>query len=131
MTKLTRRDFAQGLGAVLLTASPALADGWELLGERKVTLKSDRDVIPVTLLRGDFRKLRIKVAGKAVFFNDVVVVYGNGAVDQIPIRALIRAGGQSRVIDLRGGNRIIKKVELLYRSVPTSLDWASVRVYAR
>jgi hypothetical protein len=85
----------------------------------------------VTLLRGDFRRLQIKVAGQAVFFNEVVVVYGNGAVDNIPIRTLIRAGGQSRVMDLRGGDRIIKRVELLYRSVPTSLNWASVRVYAR
>jgi hypothetical protein len=131
MTNFSRRSFAGLLAGGLLSAAPAFADSWELLGERKVKLSTDRDVIPVTLLRGDFRRLQIKVAGQAVFFNEVVVVYGNGAVDNIPIRTLIRAGGQSRVMDLRGGDRIIKRVELLYRSVPTSLNWASVRVYAR
>lgn len=132
VTNVLRRQVLVGMiASAVLAPTPTLADAWELLGERKVWLSSDHDVIPVTLLRGDFRRLMIKVAGKGVFFDEVAVTYGNGAVDRLPIRAFIEAGGQTRVIDLRGGDRIIKTVEIFYRSVPTSLKRASVRVYAR
>lgn len=132
MSSILRRHFVAGLAATaVVVAAPSFADTWELLGKRKVRLAFDYDVIPVTFLRGNFSRLLIKVAGKGVFFNEVAVVYGNGVVDRIPIRFFIEAGGQSRVIDLRGRDRIIKSVQLFYRSVPTSLQRATVSVYAR
>ena len=131
MMKISRRNLAGVIAAGFLAATPVFADSWQLLGERKVRPSSDHDVIPVTLLRGDFRRLLVKVAGKGVFFKEVAVIYGNGATDRIPIRMFIKAGGQTRVMDLRGGDRIIKSVRLFYLSVPTSLRWASVKVYAR
>ena len=40
--------------------------------------------------------------------------HGNGTQEEIPIRARIPDGGQTRVIDLPGERRIIKSVDLWY-----------------
>lgn len=105
--------------------------GWERLGSRSVRLIGDRDVIPVTLLRGDFRRIQLRVRENGVFINQLTVVYATGAHDQIPMRYLIRSGGWSRIIDLRGGDRIIRSIELSYRSVPNSRGRAVVDVFGR
>ena len=49
---------------------------------------------------------------------DVKVVYGNGNPDDIPVRANIPAGGSSGPMDLKGGDRVIDRIELVYRTQP-------------
>jgi hypothetical protein len=125
-----------GIVAAAVVAASAPADArnnyrWENLGSRSVKLSGDRDVIGVRRLEGDFRKLQIVVRENGVFFNDMVVVYSNGADDAIPLRTLIRAGGRSRLIDLRGGDRYIRRIEFTYRSVPNGRGRAQVEVYGR
>jgi hypothetical protein len=131
MTHVSRRGLILGGLAVLIAAPNASAANWEKLGERSVRLFADYDVIPVTILRGDFRRIKLAVRKNGIFINDLVVVYGTGGTDNIPIRTLIRAGGESRVIDLRGGDRIIRSVQLLYRSIPNSKGRAEVKLYGR
>jgi hypothetical protein len=43
-----------------------------------------------------------------------VVHYGNGGDEEIAIRNRINAGGRTRVIDLRGRDRVIESVEVWY-----------------
>lgn len=104
---------------------------WEHLGSRSVTLRGDRDVIGVRRLEGDFRKLQIVVRENGVFFNSMVVVYSNGADDNIPLQFHISPGGRSRLIDLRGGDRYIRRIEFSYRSVPNGRGRAQVEVFGR
>lgn len=131
---ISRRELlfsALALAVVALPQSTAAAS-WELLGRRQVALSRDRDVIPVTVLRGDFRRIKLTVAGNGVFIDHVVVTYSNGATDRLAVRALIRAGGETRNLDLRGvGDRYIRSVRLVYRSVRGSRDRAQVSVYGR
>lgn len=89
---------------------------WVLLGERKVNFTAERDVIPVTAAKGVFKRIQLRVKGRAVHFLDLKVVYGNGETHDVKIRKLIPKGGETRAIDLPGNNRIIRKVELTYRS---------------
>jgi hypothetical protein len=44
----------------------------------------------------------------------VVVYYSNGTSEEIEVRDRIPAGGQTRAIDLRGGDRAIRSVEFFY-----------------
>jgi hypothetical protein len=44
----------------------------------------------------------------------MVVTYGNGTKDVIPLRHVFKRGSTSRIIDLRGGNRVIKKITFVY-----------------
>ena len=89
---------------------------WVKLGLRKVDFKGDKDVIPVTAANGTFRRLKLKVHGSKVRFWDLKVLFGNNEVMDIQIRKEISDGGETRAIDLPGGQRVIKKVRLVYRS---------------
>jgi hypothetical protein len=128
---ISRRKLITALFGTTLFPSATLAAGWEKLGKRSVRLVGDHDVIPVTFLRGDFRRIQLRVRENGIFINDLVVVYANGNSDRIPIQNHIPKGGESRVIDLRGGERIIRSVQLYYRSVRNSKGRAEVSVYGR
>ncbi len=103
---------------------------WDQLGCQKVGFLIDHDVVRVGRRDGKFKAIRLQVSGNAVFMNDLKVVYGNGAPDDIPIRSEIRDGGQTRAIDLKGrGERFINRVEMTYRAKPNFKGSANVCVY--
>lgn len=61
--------------------------------------------------------------------EDLKVVYGNGVPDDIPVRSEIRDGGQTRALDLKGRDRAIDRVEMVYRAQPNFKGSAKVCVY--
>jgi hypothetical protein len=95
---------------------PAQAGDWELLGERTVRFVTDRDTISVSSSEGRFSKLKLKVRRNGIELLDVKVIFGDGTSQDLKVRQFIAAGGETRVLDLVGPSRVIKKVELLYRS---------------
>jgi hypothetical protein len=108
-----------GLILTLLSAGAAVAGkahGWEKLGERKVSDRVDHDEIAVTSAKGDFKSLKILVRDHAVQFRDMKVHFGNGGTQDVQLRSVIAAGGESRVIDLTGNDRVIRKVSFVYDS---------------
>ena len=84
-------------------------DRWEKLGERSVNFKSERDVIKCSN-KGTFTRIKIRVDNAAVEFDRILLEYGNGEKQEIYVRQNIRAGGETREIDLRGNKRNIKKI---------------------
>jgi hypothetical protein len=92
--------------------------GWEELGCQSVGLLGDRDVIRVGRREGRFKAIRLNVSGNDVHILDLKVVYTNGAPDDIQVRSEIRQGGQTRPLDLRGRERAIDRIELIYRAKP-------------
>jgi hypothetical protein len=113
---IARRELL--LGAVFLAAGGFLDDAnaatWVLLGARNVDWLVDHDVIHVGAA-GRFDKILLKVKGNGLFLYDLKVVYGNGGVDDIPVRVHIPQGGSTRVIDLRGGDRRIDSIAMTYQ----------------
>lgn len=95
-----------------------VARQWVQLGCQTVGFNIDRDVIRVGAQNGRFSAIRLRTARNDIFMLDLKVVYGNGAPDDIPVRALIRAGGQTGPLDLRGQDRFINRIEMIYRSRP-------------
>lgn len=115
------------VGAARVAANPG-AD-WVLLGQRQVTDRGDHDLIAVTNARGDFRKIKLTVLRASVDFRRVVVHYGNGADQNVDLRHTIAAGGESRAIDLEGGERVIRSVEFWYDANTRRGRTATVRVF--
>ena len=89
---------------------------WVKLGERTVNHAIDRDEIKVTIKEGVFKKIKLRVKHRKVTFRDVKVYYANGDVQDIKLRREIPAGGETRVIDLNGNNRVITKVVFWYNT---------------
>ena len=104
------------LSLFVCAAAAEAAPRWKYLGSRTVKKGLDRDTITVTGLRGDFRRIKLKVSRTPVDFHRVVVHYRNGETEEIEVRQRIRAGGETRAIDLRGGERVIRRVEFWYDS---------------
>ena len=128
---MPKHIFLSVMLVVIGAVSNASAQRWEFLGERTVRDRVDHDSIPVTVARGDFRRIKLTVRGSAVRFYRVEVIYGNGAPDLIEIRALIPAGGETRVIDLRGGERVIRRVDFWYEAKSIGRRGALVRLFGR
>jgi hypothetical protein len=129
MMSVSRRSLVFMAFASIGLAGKAMAGTWRLLGKRSVKIVGDHDVIPVTAAKGTFRRIKIRVRDNGVFFNDLDVTYASGAPDHIPIRYLIPSGGESRTIDLRGGDRFIRSVSLTYRPVLNGKGRAVVEVW--
>lgn len=103
-------------------------DKWEELGCQKVGFLGDRDVIRVGRREGRFKAIRLLVSGNSVYILNLRVVYANGAPDDIPVRSEIKQGGQSGPLDLKGRDRAIDRVELVYRAKPNFKGSAKVCV---
>lgn len=115
------------------THSGAQDDGarWERLGSRKVNFGLDRDVIRVTAKEGTFTKLKFKVTGGNLNMHRIVVVYGNGARDEIEVRHKFRRGSATRIVDLRGNKRVIRKITFWYDTKNLSRRRATLHVFGR
>lgn len=87
---------------------------WTYLGDSHVDGSVDHDSIKVGRSDGSFRAIRLRVSGGAINFERVIVRFGNGTREEIPIRARIPDGGQTRAIDLPGERRMIQSVDLWY-----------------
>jgi hypothetical protein len=136
---MIRRTFIAAAAATFLCLAIAPQSGaeaqsvgrWERLGSREIGLWVDRDVIRVGANKGGFRKIKLNVIGNAIHVENVTVVYGNGSPDNIPLRSKITPGTDSRIIDLQGGSRIIRRIDLTLRSVRNGKGKARVTVWGR
>jgi hypothetical protein len=117
------------LGLVLACLAPAcvVADpppahpvvgAWERLGVRTVNGGNDHDIIHVGRAEGRFRKIQIVVDHSAIEMFEVLVVFGDGSVYSAPTRLVFGPNTTTRVIDLPGGARVIKRVEFHYGNLP-------------
>ena len=88
---------------------------WKFIGDKNVRFGVDRDVIHCGNVNDDFRQIKLKVTDGPLKIYDMKVYFDNDDVQDISIRNQIRQGGESRVIDLTGGLRHLKKLNLLMK----------------
>jgi hypothetical protein len=104
---------------------------WEKLGERKVNFAIDRDEIIVGRWEGYFDALKLKIRRAPINMIRMVVHFGNGETKEIELRNNIAAGGESRVIDLPGNNRVITKVVFWYDTKNRASRRAELELWGR
>lgn len=134
MSRFTRTSFSLLMLALLLLATPLAAGklkGWELLGERTVRDGLDHDAIAVTAAKGDFKSLKVVVRGHAVQFRSMRIHFGDGSEQAVELRDVIPAGGESRVIDVEGRDRVIQSVEFTYDAQSRRGKRALIRLFGR
>lgn len=101
----------------ILSAAAATASAqWVDLGTKEVKDRSEQDTWHVGKGKGDFRRIKIAVGDRAVRFYRVRVTFENGQTQEVEVRDLIRAGGETRAIDLSGNERFIDKVDIWYEA---------------
>jgi len=117
-------------GGTLATDAQAQRRGggnWDDLGCKQVSfIGRDRDSIRVGRREGRFKAIRLEARNNDVEMLDLKVVYANGAPDDIPVRSHIRAGSKTRPLDLKGGERAIQQIDMVYKSRPSFRGLATV-----
>ncbi len=102
---------------------------WRLIGTTHADHSADHDALIVQGPHDNFRRIKFKVTDAPLNLQRMVVTYDNGEPDRIDVRQDIPKGGESRVIDLRGGKRSIRKIEFWYDSKGLLNGKADVTVF--
>lgn len=90
---------------------PARGGAWRELGAIVADGRRDHDSVKIRPGRG-LRSLRLQVEDGAVRVHDLVIVFEDGTRFSPETRAVFAEGTTSRVIDLPGGRRQVRRVEL-------------------
>ncbi len=104
---------------------------WELLGVKKVNYGLDRDEIDVTAGEGMFTGIKLKVKHSPINMHRLAVHFGNGEVQEFELRDNFRAGSESRILDLPGNRRVIRKIVIWYDTKNLAVGKGMVEVWGR
>ncbi len=128
-----KKIFTLALSLVILVSlmSMAPARQWERLGSRAVNYRLDKDVINVGAQNGRYTKLKVAVTGGSLNMHKMTVHYMNGEKQNIPLKYNFSKRSSSRVIDLNGNKRFIKKIVFWYDTKNLARSKAKVHVFGR
>ena len=109
--------------------APKLQPGdWEKLGTKMVNMQADHDEIIVTGNEGVFTKIKLKVMKAPIH---LLIFFGNGTNKNVVFNKMFAAGSETRVIDLPGNKRVIRKVNLNYKSVAVGSGRAVITLWGQ
>ena len=117
------RPFSSPLVAALLVLALATSlfgrgQFWDFLGCTQVDAGHDHGRIQIVRRDRLFRTIQLRVSGEAMFFDRVVMHFGNGTSQELIVSERISPGGKDYVIDLPGERRTLESVELWYYKEP-------------
>ncbi len=87
---------------------------WEIIGTRNVNYELDKDEIIATRLEGIFTAIQVRVKNAPIHMQKLELQYGNGEIQEIDLRNNFAANSESKVIDLPGNKRVIKRAVFWY-----------------
>ena len=103
--------------------------GWHKIGDRHVDLVKDRDELLV-LGADRFSMIKLMVTEASIDLLELEVYFENGEQQTIPVRTPLLAGSESSAIKLNGGERSLKKIVFVYKSLPNQKgDKARVEIW--
>ena len=106
-------------------------DDWVELGTRMVNMQAEHDEIEVTAKEGAFTKVRLHIMKAPIHLLNINIIFGNGENENVVFNKKFAPDTYTRIIDLPGNKRIIKKVKLNYESVPVGKGRAVIVLYGK
>ena len=117
-TKIKDAKDASGGGGARDGKDRKRGDGDKKDGDKKAeagTAAGEIDVVPALV-----KRIKFEVRGAEVEFKKITVTYESGDPEEIEVREeKVRNRGRTREINLKGGNRAIKKVLVSYKAEKT------------
>ena len=95
--------------------------GWHLIGKSTVNFQKDRDEITV-LGSNRFASIQFSVKDAPIYITSLEVYFESGDKQNIVVNSQIDAPGKSKAIDLNGGERNLKKIVFIYKTLPNHKD---------
>lgn len=97
---------------------PARGQVWDFLGDAEISKTRDHEKIQVARRNAAFHTIQLRVSGDPIFFDRLVVHFGDGTFEEMTVQGRIWPGGKNRVIALSGERRAVESVELWYYKEP-------------
>ena len=111
--------------AVMVSDKP----GWHKIGEVTADFKMEKDEIAV-LGADKFKAILLKVVDAPIHIANLEVYYETGDKEDVAVATDLKAGAETRVINLKGAANDLKKVSFTYKTLPNSKnDKATVELY--
>lgn len=131
MTRMAAWLAPAGMLLMLSGPGPLHADDeWRLLGTKQVGRGAEKDVVDVGRQDGKFKSIRIDVSEGTIEMYNIRVLFANGEDFSPDTRVVFQENQRSRVIDLPGEAREIRRIEFAYRNREPR-GQAVVSVYGR
>jgi hypothetical protein len=126
---LSAEIFAQGTPQNKSSGNKTIGR-WQLVGEKQVDrVKEWDDFYPKG--NGIYSAFKLKILNSRVKFDKMVIVYDNGRRQEVSLRSEIPQNGESRVVDVEGERRKIRKISFKYSTAGIFNDKAKVQVWGR
>lgn len=102
--------------AALIVAggASAVSAQWVQLGSKELPDRSNSGSWEVGKDKGEFKKVKLSVKDGKVDLVAITVKYMDGRMESFKCRGQIKAGGETREIDLTGKDRFILRVTAAY-----------------
>jgi hypothetical protein len=95
--------------------------GWHKIGSTNVNFKTEREEV-IVMGADRFASIKFKVEDAPISLVSAEIYYESGDSQNIPLAFDIKSPGESRVIDLNGGERSLKKIVFVYKTLPNRKD---------
>jgi hypothetical protein len=95
--------------------------GWHKIGETTVNFQKESDEI--TVMGADkFASIKFKVLEAPIDLKSIEIFFDKGETQRMTINMPIELKGESRVINLSGGERDVEKIVFVYKTLPNRKD---------
>ena len=103
--------------------------GWHEIAEKTVDFQKESDEI-IVMGADRFASIKFKVEDAPIYLTSLEIFYESGDNQKVDVNMPIQLKGESRVIDLNGGERNLKKIVFVYRTLPNRKDKkAEIEIY--
>jgi len=113
---LVNRAFAQE-PSIMLSDKP----GWHKIGEVKADFKMENQSISV-MGKDKFKSILLKVTDAPINIEGIQVFYESGDMEEFDVKNELKAGAETKKLDMKGGSQEIKKVTFTYKTLPNQQD---------
>jgi len=96
-------------------------EGWHKIGETTVNFKKDTDEILV-IGENKFTELKFAVKDTPIDLLSLELFFTSGKSQNIKVNNPIEANGESHSIPFKGGQRKLKKIVFVYKTLPNRKD---------
>ena len=103
--------------SIMLSDKP----GWHKIGEIKADFKMEQESIAV-MGKDRFKSILLKVTDAPINIIALQVFYESGKSEEFDVKNELKAGSETRKIDLKNDSQEIKKVTFTYKTLPNQQD---------
>jgi len=103
--------------SIMLSDKP----GWHKIGEVKADFKMENQSISV-MGKDKFKSILLKVTDAPINIEGIQVFYESGDMEEFDVKNELKAGAETKKLDMKGGSQEIKKVTFTYKTLPNQQD---------